>query len=499
LSKADYHVSRGVTDDVITGIETGNSVTLIRGEICDGKSFVIEELCARLSLSRLVYVMHRPYQTIVDETNDLITAHVDPVFVIENCFDLSSQRLESLLRVFNGSKASLILTSRGISARAEVSDSERLNEFEWLQRFRLSRLTDRETEELIRLSDQIAGWVEFPKSDREKFRFIRERCRGSLPAFLLELLQSNFVRGRYAQEYRKTVELCSSRELAAIVAALYIAHIGHDVPLSFLSNIFQTDMGTVLERFESGSHGLYLLRVEDGRVKTVPSIGASRILREIVPTQNKRLIVDTVVKILTQLSVRGYNDDFERRMFTQLMRYSILSTVVEDVDERNRFFDNVSKIDYCRTQVLFWLQWHMAMVDQKRFVDAETYLRRSYTEAEAFENRTGKRWDRVQIDDRKAKFLMIRDRNETCQITERLLRRNDLTHHPFDTFVEIIEFFEQFSPKFAEPLSSLARDMIEGLGGLAQKRAGSVDEGYPTSRAKRASERFAAFMNGQVA
>jgi hypothetical protein len=27
-------------------------------------------------------------------------------------------------------------------------------------------------------------------------------------------------------------------------------------------------------------------------------------------------------------------------MFAQLMRYSILSSVVDDVDERNRFFDN---------------------------------------------------------------------------------------------------------------------------------------------------------------
>jgi len=507
LSKADYHVARGATNEIITGIENGKSATLITGEICDGKSLVIEELCARLSLSRPVYVMNRPYETIVEETNDLIAAHGNPVFLIENCFDLSSQRLEGLLRLFADLKASLVLTSRSISARAEVSDFERLNAFESLQRCRLSRLDDRETEELIRLSDQIAGWAEFPGTHAQKVRFIRVRCRGSLPAFLLGLLRSEFVRDRYAEEYRKTVELCSPAEIKAIIAALYIAHIGHDAPLSFLSNIFRTDVAAILDRFKTGSHGLSLIHLEDGRLKTVPSIGASRILREIVPTQNRRLIVDTVVEILKRRSERDYGDDFARHMFNQCMRYSIL-TVVDDVDEINRFFDNVSKIDYCRTQVLFWLRWHMAMVDQKRFVDARTYLKRGYTEAQAYERRTGRRYDLVQLDDRNAKFLMIRDRcedfrvnmiydlREACKITERLLRRNDLTHHPFDTFVEILEFFDQVGPKFDESLRSSGRAMIERLGGVVQQRASRLDEGFPTSRANQALDRFGTFMNG---
>ena len=131
-----------------------------------------------------------------------------------------------------------------------------------------------------------------------------------------------------------------------------------------------------LDRFSTGNHGLYLAHVEDGRVKHwYQASGQVKFYEKIVPTQNKRLIVDTVVEILKRLVRRRFSaDHFERHIFTQLMRYSILSTVVDDVGERNRFFDNVSKIDHGRTQVLFWLQWHMAMVDQERFLDAETYF-----------------------------------------------------------------------------------------------------------------------------
>jgi hypothetical protein len=505
LVKADYHVPRKLTNEIMKGIENGKTATLITGEICDGKSLVMEELCARLSLSRPVYTMKQPYETIVDETSQLISAHGNPVFLIENCFDLTSQRLQSLLRLFADSKAALVLASRSISARAEVAGFEQLNEFGFLQRRRLSRLDDEETEQLVRLSDQIAGWAELPTTHAGKVRFVQNKCRGSLPAFLLELLRSQFVKERYAEEYNKTADLCSEKELTVLVAALYIAHIGHDAPLSFLSNVFQLDAAAVVDRFKTGNYGLHLIRVEDGRLKTVPSIGASRILREIVPIRSKRIIVDTVVEILRRLSDRGYVSDFERSMFIQLMRYSILSTVVDDIAERNRFFDNVSKIDYCRTQVQFWLQWHIAMVDQNRFFDAETYLKRAYTEAEAFEKRTARRYDLFQIDDRKAKFLMIRDRKQefrpqmindlrdACNITERLLRRDDLTHHPFQTVVEIAEFFDEVGPKFEE-LHSAGRAMIEKLGRVVQKRAGLVDDGYPRSQEEQALNRIAAYL-----
>lgn len=94
---------------------------------------------------------------------------------------------------------------------------------------------------------------------------------------------------------------------------------------------------------------------------------------------------------------------------------------------------------------------------------------------------------------------MYRDLQESCKITERLLRRSDLTHHPFDTFGEIIEFFDPAYSKFPGPLRGAGRVLIEKLGDLVQTRANRLDEGYPTSRAKQVLDRFTKFMNGSVA
>jgi hypothetical protein len=175
-SRAEYHVPRTLSDEIISSIEAGSPVALITGEICDGKSLLLEEICIRLSSSRPVYVMHRPYDSIVEETNKLIAAHGNPVFVVENCFDLRNERLQQLVRTFNASKATLILSSRSISARAEVTGFERLSEIEGLRRFRLARLGDQEISDLIRLADQIGGWAEFPSTVADRTRFVRDRC-----------------------------------------------------------------------------------------------------------------------------------------------------------------------------------------------------------------------------------------------------------------------------------------------------------------------------------
>lgn len=206
-----------------------------------------------------------------------------------------------------------------------------------------------------------------------------------------------------------------------------------------------------------------------------------------------------IVHVLDRLSQVSIRDDFERHMFSQMMRYSILSAVVDDAVLVERFFDNISKIDYCRRQVLFWLQWHMAKIDQLKFVDAEKFLDRGYTEAENFEKRAGRIYDRKQLDDRRAKFLMkrgiatsrhshelFRDLKEASEIVGKLLRREDVTHHPFETLELISKLFGAHTHDLNDNLRRIAQKTITDLIQLAKKRIGMVAEGYQRSMADKA-------------
>ena len=172
--KADYHIPRAMTQEILSSIEDGAAIILITGEICDGKTFVKEEICAQLSLSRPIFIMRHAYDDISEETGSILSAFANAVVVIENCFDLSQERLAGLAQQFDKSRATLILTSRDIAAEAETAAAQRLEEFETLRRFRLSKLEADEVDALSDLTDQIAGWrASWAQTHNSQRRFIQ--------------------------------------------------------------------------------------------------------------------------------------------------------------------------------------------------------------------------------------------------------------------------------------------------------------------------------------
>ena len=503
--RKDYHVPRTITREILSSINNGTTIALLTGEICDGKTLVVEELCAHLSLSRPVFELRHAYDDILEETVEILDVYKTAVVIIENCFDLSRTKLRHIARQFHKSTAMAILTSRNIAAEAEAVSQTVLEEFESFGIFHLTRMDRVEIETFVELTDQIAAWKDFYATTyTERLRFVETSCRGSLPGFLLRLLRSKHVKERYVSEYRKTESLHPT-ETRAGIAALYVAHIGYDAPLSFLSNIFEIDVGAAFDRLNEQGVAFRLVRRVGDSIKTVPSIGATVLLKEVI---EPREVVDTIVEILKKISALRANSDFVRHMFTQMMRYSILASVVDNAVQINRFFDNVSKIPYCRRQILFWLQWHMAMTDQRQFVAADRFLTQAYKEVRAYKQRTGIDYDSKQLDDRKAKFLMLRGRYSNratsdvfsdfvaaSRIVRHLLGRQDLTHHPFETLREVAELFGARSSELTKEQRESGCGILDGITVVAKNAMGSLPEGYQSRRAKQSLERVNEIKN----
>ena len=496
LNISHYHVQRHLVSEILDSFTRSVRVALIVGEICDGKTLILENLSNRLSVSRQVFRLNHSYEDLLDEASGILHAYPKAALVIENCFEIREDRLATLARMFDGSDGLLLLSSRNISAEAEAPRLQRLGENRNFRQYSLGPLTNSEIKDLIALMDQIAAWrYMLANKGSDKKQFIVKTCRASLPSVLLRLLKSEYVRNRYMEEYNKVAQLTRPQQ-ALVVAALYISHIGHNAPLGFLSNAFRIDAGGMLDEINRGQIGFRLLRVGMGYVETVPSIGATNILEHII---SDRDIVDSIVVVLRYLSEDGRYGDFERYIFGQMMRYSILRSVVKDHDQINRFFDNISKHRYLRSRILFWLQWHMAKTDMGEFDAAEKYLDQGYAQARQYERDTGSRYDRNHLDDRKAKFLMRRDQvierspvalyqdmKEACEIVFRLLRTEVLTHHPFET-IEVIS--RTFISK-REELLSVHRDPIQRKIDKLVERANAslrrVPQGYQQRRATEA-------------
>ena len=148
----------------------------------------------------------------------------------------------------------------------------------------------------------------------------------------------------------------------------------------------------------------------------------------------------------------------------------------------------------------------MAKSDMREFNEAEKYLQQGYTEAKNYERRTGATYNRNQLDDRKAKFLMLRgqhveraamnlyhDMVEASRIVARLLRQENITHHPFQTLQVIAETFMSKKEELLEPHRDPIQRMVDDLIQQARGCLKNVPQGYQQRRATEALNDVTAF------
>lgn len=493
---SEYHIQRSAIQESLKAIAGVTRIILFDGYPCDGKSLLAADLAYRLSGARPVYQMRQAYEHVLNEVADILHHAPNAALIIENCFDLPTERLASIARQFDGQDGVLILTSRAVAVDASPAGLALLQGLATFQKMPLAHLNEDEAHVLSDLADQIAGWRDFYALDHSaRLRFIEHTCQASLPHFLLRLLQSDYVSNRYREEFNKLS--LSKAERAAIILALYVAHIGENAPVSFLSNAMETDYGAIIDglnaRLENGN--FRIVRRTGEIIQTVPSIGAENILRNLFSDAE---IVDAIVPVLNKLS-SNYRNPFEQRMFNQLMRFSILSDVVTDRYQIDRFFEHNKQELQIRRMPLFWLQWHMAKCAANELLDAEKFLEQGYREAKEFERRTRKKFDRRQLNDRRAKFLMLQARNasrgaaelfrdfkEAIELTVKTLRQDDPQHYPFETIAEIVRTYDELGHHLDDGLKRLIDEWLGQLAIYARKRAGVLPSGYQKDKAEAA-------------
>ena len=147
---SEYHVRRDLVEPLIKKLERDVRIALIAGEVCDGKTLTIASIAHYLAASRPVFELHHPYEDLLDEVARILDAHPNSVFIIENCFDVRSDRLLALAKMCRGSDATLLLSCRSIAAEAEPKQLSELRKFPDFSEVRMPKLRDAEAEALGR-------------------------------------------------------------------------------------------------------------------------------------------------------------------------------------------------------------------------------------------------------------------------------------------------------------------------------------------------------------
>jgi len=492
--KSDYHVLRSKIEFIYESLKSKGEVFFIYGDICEGKTLIVNGLSNRIVGEREVFILKHAYYDLLQEASSIISHYKGATIIIENCFTLQEENLLSIVREVSASDSSLLLTARSISSDAETVKHKKLKKISNFSEMKVGKLDEEETNSLINLLNQIAGWRYFEGlSYTEKKDFILKKCSGYIPNVLLKLLQSKYVQKKYKEEYNK-ISYLNDHEKHMVISSLLISSLGYDPSISFMCDVFEEDFSSIIKKIPSSK----IIGIKEGRIQTPPSIGARNLLNSIIEDKD---IVNSNIKLLTNLSEKRSTSDFEKHIFTFLMRYSIICTIVQNPTEINRFFDHISKIQTFLKMPLFWLQWHMAMNAQERWNDAEKYIEMSYKAAEGYEKSMGRQYNRKQIDDRYAKFLanrvilgrrqsdeIFRDLKKAIENTGKILNDAEVSHHPYETIKDVMNAYEGKSHLVQENLRRVLLEGIEGIINLADKRLHLIPDGYQTDHAKTALE-----------
>lgn len=460
-SKTSYRARRIVAEKVSHFASERGTVSLIIGGICSGKTTILTETMMILSkqFGLRCFLLEAKYSSLLSEAKDIIERYSNSVLFIDDCFTLRNEVKEIVLHAekFN---VTLVLASRTLARDAEEDIREILSVEGKFKEFDSEVLMEDEVYDIIECADRIAGWGGKVANFSQKKKIVESDGNSRLSGFLLYLFNSEHIRRRFKADMDSLFHSSPKAE-EVLILALYLRHVGELPQKNVISEMLG---GDCLKPFRA-TDGQFLsnsyLDENTGSsvFKVIASANARVVLKDLISDQKK--IVTTVVQAIRNLEQIRF-DGIYKNAYAQFMRYTNLKGVIKSPDLQNEFFDRLSELPFCRKHFLYWLQWSMAMRDQKKFIKAQQYLDEAYKIGERMHN-----FDPYQVDDQQAGLIMeslkensnsgecLRSYQEVMQRLIRCTSRDEQTSHPYTTIELLPEFIKKIAPSIHASQKSL--------------------------------------------
>lgn len=486
--KNSFRASRSRSVEVVEHLTSQNSVALVLGGICSGKSVFLEEVNIGLSAAgETVYFLRQKYHDLVREAQRIIEQNPNAVFVIDDCFTLRDE-LPRLLGILNGAGARILLASRTLPHDSEIDLQTVLLEDTPFKTFDTEQLDDSEVTSIVECTNRVGGWGTDASTDGQKIKIVQKDHASRLSGFLLGRFQSPHIRDRFTAE----LDQFKTRGLPAVdtlILAFYLRHMGEAVHVRVLDELCGSD--SVSHLIQDAPSHFVTLNSALSSFELIASVNARDVLANLFDDREIVLaVIDALERIAPLRSQYVY-----KSIYSQMMRYTQLKHVVVKESERNFFFDRLSEYSFCQNHILFWLQWSMAMRDQEQFARAKQYLDEAYGRARRTDD-----YDTHHLDDQKAGLMLdaaklnessanyLRTFNEAIGILSRLVGRPDQTSHPYLTMKSLRSFFDKAKPVLVTPHKSLIAQSITVLKNQVETRSRSQQIGYVKDAMVSASE-----------
>ena len=454
-----YRAKRESTDDVIEFLKNGNSIALVRGGICSGKTTILDECVIRLVKDgNDVFRFKMRFNGLLEDVKVIINEFPNSVIVIDDCFSELKNSIRDIVKMFNESGHRLLFASRTFAQGFEESLKSIISAETQFEIFDTDILNQQEAKDIISCADRLAVWDTNVKSFRQKKEILEDTNRSYLASFLLHVFKSKNVRDIFILEINKMKARSGDVE-KALILALYLRDIKGYVKERVLSELIQKDSLALFKKFIPTSPFISYNSL-NAQFGVIPGVNARAALNDFF---NEKTVTKAIIDAVAALEDVRHDSTF-RDILSQMIRYTNLRHVVKDKDQQNHFFDELSLLWFCRNHVHFWLQWSIAMRDHEDWGKAKQYLDQAY-------GRAGPGYNTLKLDDQKARLLLV-SISETCSsseavqifrdasslLTESIRRSGGDTPHNYRT----MQSFDVFFKKTEHTLSQGHKEMLVG-------------------------------------
>ena len=303
-------------------------------------------------------------------------------------------------------------------------------------------------------------------SQSEKLNLIERICGGQLRDVVLSLYERGALHNK-VEELLINIQKLDKGAQQLIIFSAILTHAGYQDLSSFwlLSQLLDysgafEDLRSSLVNHELGS----LVRLDDGDLTIRSPALAEFILKRVF---NLETILDAVKRALSSVSQYFMSEDDILKMAKGLLKFSVYGRIVKgnrDLQAIESFYDGCRVFSFAAEDPLFWVQRSICTMNAGHFDISFRFIENAYGLANARHN-----WDPYQIDNHKARVLLLQSREEGVSpdgnrehqaitlLQSSLSRKNDDLYHP----LSVMRIYAEIVDKYSRTLTARQKESLK--------------------------------------
>jgi hypothetical protein len=376
-------------------------IVIAHSDIGNGKTIFATELGARLKNAAFRVFEFRPEYYSGDSTAiSFLESIKDDTAVIVEDF-LSHRSFVDALFSMGRTNILLVLTCRTNSWELQIPSVDASIGGRYREE-KLNRIAPKDAPKWIDYLISYGYWKEKASlSQPQKMEFIASKCKGEIRGVLLALLDSPLFKAKLDGYFEKIRALPKAAHELVIYSS-FLRFLNFDPNDSyFLSILMNKDYLASLPRIAADSD-VYEIISRDGEIAFKSSVFGEYYLREHVADN---VLLDLLTALAHQADEKRFTLPVYSDLLRRMLRFSVIRALVHPRDGQKliiEFFEKNAGLGIARHDPLYWVQYSIARMEDRRFDLCENYISQAYGIA-----RNRIHYDTYQIDTDHARFLLL--------------------------------------------------------------------------------------------